>query len=263
MMHHKLKKRKTEESAKETSPGPQPPLGSTENAAPPETEIQDPGKEQRKAKKRIKTAAKKKSSEAEAPFEPLVPETRITISTMEEATLFAIQSTEEQLRPDLDRDLTEIKAEARCVVPIVSENSNTKEKQVDTNTNPSVCIAGRKGDGRDGDASHSIGFPSPLGRKRIEEGADTAGHRKTSRTRSKRTDKPIGKPKGERDCGIVGCASRSKKERAESRGIRGSVDTQVRENQRLLRLCSRTVRGVNEYWSPGCPNGGTRNVPRD
>lgn len=134
----------------------------------------------------------------------MVPETRITISTMEEATLFAIQSTDEKLCHDLDRELTEVKAEARCVVPVESENCNTKERKFDTDTNPIVCMEGNKGNGRDGDSSHRIGFPSPLGQKRIEESADTDAQCKTSRARSKRIGKPIGSQKGERDCGIAG-----------------------------------------------------------
>lgn len=69
--------------------------------------------------------AQKKTVEEET-FEPIVPETWITISALEEATLLAIQSTEEQLRPDLDRDLTETKAEARNVVPMVSKTDIAK-----------------------------------------------------------------------------------------------------------------------------------------
>lgn len=113
-----LKKRKAENKEKEAIPSPPPPP--PENANVPEAGVEDPGKEQRKENKRIKTAAKKRTAEAEAPFEPLVPETRITISAIEESTLFAIQSTEEKFRPDLDRDLSDIKTEARGVVPMVS-----------------------------------------------------------------------------------------------------------------------------------------------
>lgn len=125
---------------KEASPGPQPPLGTAEDVSLMETDNQDPGKEQKKAKKRIKTAAKKKTPEEE-PFNPLVPETRITISALEEAALFSIQSTEEKFHADLDRDLTEIKAEARNVVPMVRKNNHyqdEQEKQGDTDTNPNI-----------------------------------------------------------------------------------------------------------------------------
>lgn len=63
-----------------------------ENANVPETEIENPAKEQRKEKKkRIKTAAKKRIAKAEIPFQPLVTETRITISVIQEFMLFAIQ----------------------------------------------------------------------------------------------------------------------------------------------------------------------------
>lgn len=124
--------------------------------------MQEPRKEQRKPKKRVKNAARKKSFEAEAPFEQLMPETQITISTMEKATLFTIQSTKEKLRFDLDCDLTEIKAGARCVVPMVSENYNTKKRKFDIDTNLIVCMEGSKGNGRDGDSSHCTGCPSPL-----------------------------------------------------------------------------------------------------
>lgn len=56
----------------------------------------------------------------------MVPEMRITISVLEEATLFVIQSTDEQLRPDLDCDLTEIKAEKISVVPLVRITKKAK-----------------------------------------------------------------------------------------------------------------------------------------
>lgn len=78
-------------------------------------------------KKRIKTAAKKRTAEAGTPFEPLVPETRISISALEDVSLFSIQSSEEKFRPDLDRDLADVKAEAREVVPMVSGNENNKD----------------------------------------------------------------------------------------------------------------------------------------
>lgn len=120
-----LKKRKTTEPAQETAPSPQPPLERTEEAVRMETDNQDPGKEQKKNKKRIKTVAKKKTPGEES-FEPLVPETRIVISALEEATLFNIQSTEEKFHADLDRDLSEIKAEARNAVPMVRKIYSTK-----------------------------------------------------------------------------------------------------------------------------------------
>lgn len=92
-----LKKKKTEEPSKEKSSGPQPPPGVLENVVPEDSEAQDPIREQKKIKKKNMTA-QKKTIEKE-PFQQMVPEMRITISTLEKATLFSIQSTEEQLRP--------------------------------------------------------------------------------------------------------------------------------------------------------------------
>lgn len=66
----------------------------------------------------------------EVPFEPLVQKTSITISTMEESTLFIIQSMEKKLRPYLDRDLSYVKIEAREVVPMVSKKCMLKEAWV-------------------------------------------------------------------------------------------------------------------------------------
>lgn len=116
-----LKKRKITEPTQETTSGPQPPLERAEEAVPIETENQDPEKEQKKNKKWIKTTAKKKAPKEES-FDPLVPETRIVISTLEEVALFNIQSTKEHMQPNSDSDLTEIKAEARNVVPMVRKN---------------------------------------------------------------------------------------------------------------------------------------------
>lgn len=107
-----LKKRKVEDTMKETILSPPPPPMTTENAERPETESPNPGNDQRKAKKRVKTMAKKKITYTEIPFEPLVLEMRIVISTMEESTLFVIQSTYERFCPDLDRNLSDINTEA-------------------------------------------------------------------------------------------------------------------------------------------------------
>lgn len=122
-----MKKSKAEETVKETTPSPPPLPMITENTEILETESQDSGKEQIKANKRVKKAAKKKITDEKIPFKPLVLETRITIYTMEEFTLFAIQSTEGKCRPDLDRDLADVKAEARGVVPVVSKKCISKE----------------------------------------------------------------------------------------------------------------------------------------
>lgn len=91
-----------------------------------ETGIEDLGKEQRKEKKRIKTTVKKRTTEAGAPFEPLVPKMRITISAVEDVALFAIQSSEDKFLPDLDRNLSDVNTEAREVVPMGSRRYNSK-----------------------------------------------------------------------------------------------------------------------------------------
>lgn len=81
-----LKKRKAEEGVPEAPPSPQPPLIPTEHADQPEAEAQEMGHaETSKPKKRVKTAARKKTAQAETPFEPLVPEMQITISAVEDA----------------------------------------------------------------------------------------------------------------------------------------------------------------------------------
>lgn len=113
----------------------------------------------------------------------------------------------------------------------------------------------------DGNTSHIIGCSSSFYRKRNEKSAHTASHCKTSRTISKRTSEPIGKPKGERDCRTAGGTSRSKEERVEPGEIQGRINTKICENQRLLRQCYRTMWGVNECRSLGCPNRGTTVVP--
>lgn len=123
-----MQKRKTEKKGKETISSPPPPP--TKNAIIPETEAEDQGKEQRKEKKRKKTASKKRAAKAKVPFEPLILETQITISTLEESTMFAIQSTEEKFHPDLDRDLSDVKTEAREVLPMVSRKYICKEAWV-------------------------------------------------------------------------------------------------------------------------------------
>lgn len=56
-----------------------------------------------------------------------MPETRITISTIEKSILFAIQSTEKKFRPDLDRDLSDVKTEVRELVSMVSQKCILKE----------------------------------------------------------------------------------------------------------------------------------------
>lgn len=71
-----------------------------------------------KPKKRMK---KEKTTLGETPFEPLVPETRIIISVLEDAMLFLSQSTEGKFCLDLDRDLVDVKADIKCMVPAVSE----------------------------------------------------------------------------------------------------------------------------------------------
>lgn len=81
-----LKKRKVEEPVTEATPSPQPQPIPTENAEPIEAEAQKTENlEKMKPKKRIKSPARKKTTPAETPFEPLVPETRITISAVEDA----------------------------------------------------------------------------------------------------------------------------------------------------------------------------------
>lgn len=81
-----LKKRKAKKKEKEAIPSPPPPP--TENANVTKTGAEDLGKEQRKEKKRIRIDAKKRTAEAGATFEPLVPEMRIIISTLEDSALF-------------------------------------------------------------------------------------------------------------------------------------------------------------------------------
>lgn len=130
-------KRKNSEPTPERVPSPQPPPPIVEETAPIEAEGQDSGRETRKNKKRVKMAAKKKTPESET-FEPLVPETRIVISALEEATLFTIQTTEEHLRPDLDRDISEIQADARDVVPMVRGNTLKKNEEEKVSTTPNV-----------------------------------------------------------------------------------------------------------------------------
>lgn len=44
----------------------------------------------------------------------------ITIAAKEDATLFTIESTVENFYPDLDRDLADVKADAKYLVPAVS-----------------------------------------------------------------------------------------------------------------------------------------------
>lgn len=109
-------------------------------------------------------------------FELLVPETRITISTMEEAMLFIVQSIDEKLRPDLDRNLTEVKAEARCMVLVVSENYNIKERElVYKEKNLTAFMIGSKDNGGDGCPGYSASISSPWGRKRIEKIVNRTG----------------------------------------------------------------------------------------
>lgn len=120
-----MKKRKAKKKEKEAIPSSTPPP--TKNANVTETGAEDLGEEQRKEKKRIKTAAKKRTAEVGVPFEPLVPEMRIIISTLEDSALFSIQSSVEKFRPNLDLDLSDVKVEAREVVPMVSGKYSSED----------------------------------------------------------------------------------------------------------------------------------------
>lgn len=147
----------------------------TDKPEPVEVNVEEMGTEENmKPKKMTKSATKKKTTLAEAPFEPLVPETWITISAVEDATLFVIPSTGEKFFPDLGCDLADVKADAKCVVPVVSEYYKIIEKMLyNANTKAIVSVSSGEGDGRDGCLSHCIGLTGAWDRKRPKESANT------------------------------------------------------------------------------------------
>lgn len=93
----------------------------TTNAEPTDTEAQKVGsKGTAKVKKLVKTAAKKKTLQVELTLDLIRLETRIIVAIDNEASLFAIELTEEKFCPNLDRDLADVKINVKFLVLAVS-----------------------------------------------------------------------------------------------------------------------------------------------